>query len=56
MAEWSPAAMPRRVWPSMMRAVRPTMTTSDTIAADNPAPTAGPSIAATTGFEQLITL
>jgi hypothetical protein len=56
MAEWSPAATPRRVWPSMMRAVRPTTTMSDTMAAERPAPTAGPSMAETIGFEQLITL
>ena len=56
MAAWSPAATPRRVWPSMMRAVRPTTETSASSAATSPAPTAGPWIADTIGFEQSMTL
>jgi hypothetical protein len=56
MAAWSPAATPRRVWPSMMRAVRPATDTSASSAHTSPAPTAGPWIADTIGFEQLMTL
>ena len=51
-AAWSPAATPRRVWPSMMRAVRPTTDTSASSAATSPAPTAGPWMADTIGVEQ----
>jgi hypothetical protein len=55
-AAWSPAATPRRVWPSMMRAERPATDTSARIPATSPAPTAGPCRADTTGLEQLMTL
>ena len=55
-AEWSPAATPSRVWPSMMRALRPATVMSATIAAASPAPTQGPSMAATIGLVQLMTL
>ena len=51
-AAWSPAATPSRVWPSMMRAVLPATEMSASSAATSPAPTAGPWIADTTGFEQ----
>src|SRR5690606_11717442 len=40
MAAWSPAATPRRVWPSMMRAVRPATEMSASRATASPAPTA----------------
>src|SRR3954447_2843108 len=40
-AAWSPAATPRRVCPSMMRAVRPTTETSARSAATRPAPAGG---------------
>ena len=56
MAAWSPAATPRRVWPSMMRAVRPTTEMSARIPATRPAPTAGPCIADTIGLLHPITL
>ena len=56
MAAWSPAVTPRRVCPSMMRAVRATTDTSASSAATRPAPTAGPCTADTIGFEQSITL
>ncbi len=56
MAAWSPAATPRRVWPSMIRAVRATTDTSARMPATSPAPTAGPWIADTIGLEQLMTL
>jgi hypothetical protein len=55
-AAWSPAATPRRVWPSMMRAERAAIETSASRPATSPAPTAGPCIAETTGFEQLMRL
>jgi hypothetical protein len=55
-AAWSPAATPMRVWPSMIRADRVAIEMSASSAAASPAPTAGPWIADTIGFEQLITL
>jgi hypothetical protein len=55
-AAWSPAATPRRVWPSMIRASVAAMDTSASRPTTRPAPTAGPSMADTIGFEQLITL
>src|SRR3989304_4269942 len=45
-AAWSPAATPRRVWPSMMRAFFAAIEISDSNPATSPAPTAGPCIAA----------
>ena len=55
-AAWSPAATPRRVWPSMMRAERATTEMSASMPTTSPAPTAGPWMAETIGLEQLITL
>ena len=55
-AAWSPAATPRRVWPSMMRAFFAAIETSASSPATRPAPTAGPCIAETTIFEQLMML
>jgi hypothetical protein len=40
----------------MIRALRPATVMSETMAAASPAPTHGPSIAETIGFEQLMTL
>ncbi len=54
-AAWSPAATPRRVCPSMIRAERAAMDTSASSATTRPAPTAGPWMAETTGFEQSTT-
>jgi len=53
-AAWSPAATPRRVWPSMRRALRAALEMSASRPATSPAPTAGPCIAETMIFEQLI--
>ena len=55
-AAWSPAATPRRVWPSVIRAVSDAMLTSARRATTNPAPTATPLIAETTGLSRLIML
>ena len=55
-AAWSPAATPSRVCPSTIFAVRAATDTSASSATASPAPTQGPWIADTTGFEQLITL
>ena len=55
-AAWSPAATPRRVWPSMRRAFFAAIEMSASRPATSPAPTAGPCIAETTIFEQLIRL
>ncbi len=55
-AAWSPAATPRRVWPSMIRAERDAIEMSASSPTTSPAPTAAPFIAETTGFEQLMTL
>src|SRR3989449_9824777 len=51
MAGWSPAATPRRVWPSMSRAFFAAIEISASRPATSPAPTAGPCIAETTIFE-----
>ncbi len=56
MAAWSPAATPRRVWPSMIRAERAAIEMSASRPTTSPAPTAGPCMAETTGLEQLMTL
>ena len=53
---WSPAATPRRVWPSTIFAFRPATEMSASSATASPAPTAGPWIADTIGLEQLTTL
>ena len=55
-AAWSPAATPSAVCPSMMRAVLDAIDTSASSPITKPAPTAGPRIADTIGFEQSITL
>jgi hypothetical protein len=52
MAAWSPAATPRRVWPSTITARRPATETSASRATTSPAPTAGPTMADTMGVEQ----
>jgi hypothetical protein len=52
-AAWSPAASPRRVWPSMIRAERAAIEMSASRPMTSPAPTAGPAMAETTGLEQL---
>ena len=52
-AAWSPAATPRRVWPSISRAFFAAMEMSAISAAASPAPTAGPWIAEMMIFEQL---
>ncbi len=54
-AAWSLTATPSRVCPSTIFAVRPAMEMSASMPTTSPAPTAGPWIAETTGFEQLIT-
>ena len=56
MQAWSPAATPRRVWPSMILAFFEAIETSARMPATRPAPTAGPRIVLTIGLEQLITL
>jgi hypothetical protein len=56
MAAWSPAATPRRVWPSTIFASRAAMEMSASSPATSPAPTAGPCIALTIGLSQLMTL
>ena len=56
MAAWSPAATPRRVCPSISRALRAAIEMSASSPATRPAPTAGPCIAETMIFEQLIML
>ena len=55
-AAWSPAATPRRVCPSVSRAVAEMMLTSASSATTRPAPTAAPLIAETTGLSRLIML
>jgi hypothetical protein len=56
MAAWSPAATPRRVWPSMIRAERAAIEMSASRPMTSPAPTAGPAMAEITGLEQLMRL
>ena len=56
MAAWSPAATPRRVWPSTIFASFAAIEMSASNPATRPAPTAGPCIALTMGLSQLITL
>ena len=52
----SPAATPRLVCPSTIFAFFPAIDMSANNPATNPAPTAGPFIADTIGFEQFMTL
>ncbi len=56
MAAWSPATTPRRVWPSVMRAVSDMMLMSASSATTSPAPTATPLMAEMTGLSRLIML
>ena len=56
MTEWSPAATPSRVWPSMMRADLPAMEMSQSSPATRPAPTATPFSAETVGLQQSMML
>ena len=53
---WSPAATPSFVWPSTIRASGVAIEMSASRPTASPAPTAGPVIAETIGFGQLITL
>ena len=56
MAAWSPAATPRRVWPSTIFALLAAIEMSASSPATRPAPTAGPCMALTMGLSQLMTL
>ena len=56
MTAWSPAATPSLVWPSTILADGAAMLMSASNATASPAPTAGPSIAATIGLLQLTML
>ena len=55
-AAWSPAATPRRVWPSVKRAFSDAMLMSASSATASPAPTATPLMAEMIGLSQLIML
>ena len=56
MAAWSPAATPKRVWPSTILALLAAMEMSANKPATKPAPTAGPCMALTMGLSQLMML
>ena len=56
MTAWSPAATPKRVWPSVMKTDLAAMEMSHSRAATKPAPTAGPLIEEMVGLPQLMRL